>query len=175
MAEEELAVEAGGGKKKMLIIIIAVVVLLIGGGVAAYMMLAGGSSEEVAESAVEETEAAPEEAEDVDATQGDAFYVGMPRAFVFNAMGHGRDRLVQIKVKLLVRGGDRETAAKKHIPLIEDTLLTVFSASDAEMLASQKGKEELRQMALESVQKALEPIVGNPVVEKVLFTGFVMQ
>ena len=173
MAEQELAVDGGGGKKKLLIIIIAAVLLLGGGGAAAFFLLSGDSSEEVAGSDAESAPEAVEEA--VEATVGDAFYVGMPRPFVFNVTGHGRDRLVQIKVKLLVRGAGNDTAAKKHIPLIEDTLLTVFSASSAEMMATQKGKEQLREQALENVRNALQPIVGNPVVDKVLFTGFVMQ
>ena len=99
----------------------------------------------------------------------------MPRPFIFNVPGYGRDRLVQIKVQLLVRGAENDTSARKHIPLIEDTLLTVFSNSNAEKLATRIGKDELRTLAQEAVQKALEPIVGQPVIEKVLFIGFVMQ
>lgn len=171
--------EGGGGSKKMLIIIIAVVVLLAGGG-AAFFLLSGGD-EPPADAAMMEGEAgempAEEEAEDdgEPAEIGDAFYVGMPRPFVFNVAGYGRDRLVQIKVQLLVRGGEDDTAARKHIPLIEDTLLQVFSASNAEKLTTHAGKLELRQNALDAVQKAMEPIVGKPLVEKVLFIGFVMQ
>jgi len=168
--------EGGGGSKKMLIIIIAVVVLLAGGG-GAFFFLSGGE-EPVNESVALEDEAANEEVseeDDADVEIGDAFYVGMPRPFVFNVSGYGRDRLVQIKVQLLVRGGDDDTAARKHIPLIEDTLLQVFSGANAEKLSTFIGKQALRQDALEAVQKAMEPIVGKPLVEKVLFIGFVMQ
>lgn len=179
MAEEADAVEEGqGGSKKLLIIIIAVVVL-IAGGAGAFFFLSGSDEpvdpemtlEEGAEIVDEETEKEPEGEAEI----GDAFYVGMPRPFLFNVPGYDRDRLVQIKVQLLVRGGDNDTVVRKHIPLIEDTLLTTFSASNAEKLATNAGKAELRQEALDSVQQALEPIVGKPVVEKVLFIGFVMQ
>ncbi len=180
MAEEAVEnEEGGGGSKKMLIIIIAVVVLLGGGG-AAFFLLSGG--DEPAAVATTEGDAASQAASDDDADDfgepaeiGDAFYVGMPRPFVFNVPGYGRDRLVQIKVQLLVRGGDDDTATRKHIPLIEDTLLQAFSASNAEKLSTLAGKQELRESALEAVQKAMEPIVGKPLVEKVLFIGFVMQ
>ena len=166
--------QAGGSKKKLIIIIIAVVVLLAGGG-GAFFMLSGSDEPVVVESAEGEVAAVVEEDESEDAEVGDAFYVGMPRPFVFNVPGYGRDRFVQIKVQLLVRGADNDTAARKHIPLIEDTLLTVFSSSNAEKLATRLGKNELRIQAQEAVQKSLEPIVGNPVVERVLFIGFVMQ
>lgn len=172
--------EGGGGSKKMLIIIVAVVVLLAGGG-AAFFLLSGGD-EPPAETATLDGDAPVEDASDEPSSDdgepaevGDAFYVGMPRPFVFNVPGYGRDRLVQIKVQLLVRGGENDTAARKHIPLIEDTLLQVFSASNAEKLSTFAGKQELRENALDAVQKAMEPIVGKPLVEKVLFIGFVMQ
>lgn len=75
----------------------------------------------------------------------------------------------------MVRGSDDDVTLKKHIPLIEDALLTTFSGADVEKLSSQAGKDELRQLALLNVQNTLQPVTGRKVVEKVLFTGFVMQ
>ena len=75
----------------------------------------------------------------------------------------------------MVRGSDNEEAAKTHIPLIEGTLLQVFSSSNADDLVTEAGKIELRENALESVQSALKDIAGSEVVERVLFTDFVMQ
>lgn len=179
MAEEAVEGEQGGSKK-LLIIIIAVVVLIAGGG-GAFFFLSGSSEPAPEEMAMEgedlamEQEGTEEEAAEGDVEIGDAFYVGMPRPFIFNVPGYGRDRLVQIKVQLLVRGGEHDTITRKHIPLIEDTLLTTFSSSNAEKLATNIGKQELRKEALSAVQQALEPIVGKPIVEKVLFIGFVMQ
>lgn len=180
MADDAVESEQGGSKK-LLIIIIAVVVL-IAGGAGAFFFLSGSSEPTAEEIAMDEgsesadvSEGSEDGASDGEAEVGNAFYVGMPRPFVFNVPGYGRDRLVQIKVQLLVRGGDDDTLTRKHIPLIEDTLLTTFSSSNAEKLATNAGKQELRKEALEAVQQALEPIVGKPVIEKVLFIGFVMQ
>ena len=105
----------------------------------------------------------------------EANYVGMPRPFLFNLPGVDRARLVEIKVQLMVRGSDDETTVKKHIPLIEDALLTTFSGADVQKLSTQAGKDEMRQLALLSVQNTLQSVTGKTVVEKVLFTGFVMQ
>ncbi|OIQ47994.1 MAG: flagellar basal body-associated protein FliL [Gammaproteobacteria bacterium MedPE] len=178
MAEEAVE-EAQGGSKKLLIIIIAVVVL-IAGGAGAFFFLSGSDEPTDPEMSLEEgaeldADVSEESADEGEAETGDAFYVGMPRPFVFNVPGYGRDRLVQIKVQLMVRGGDHDTIARKHIPLIEDTLLTTFSTSNAEKLSTNEGKQELRKESLAAVQQALEPLVGKPVVEKVLFIGFVMQ
>lgn len=181
MADEEVEKEEGGSKK-LLIIIIAVVVLVLGGGAAAYFLLSGSDEPMPDEMSMEDGAVSEdmmsedgEETSDEELTVGDAFYVAMPRPFVFNVPGYGRDRLVEIKVQLLVRGAEQETTARKHIPLIEATLLTAFSDSNAEKLATNAGKQELRKNALDAVQLALEPIAGESVVEKILFIGFVMQ
>ena len=110
-----------------------------------------------------------------EADVGSALYVGMPRPLVFNVPGSNKERLVQIKVQLLVRGDDNEEAAKRHIPLIENTLSRVFAASNADDLSNTAGKEALRFNALSAVQNALMEIEGSKVIERVLFTGFVMQ
>jgi len=54
-------------------------------------------------------------------------------------------------------------------------LLQTFSASNADDLVTEPGKIELRDNALEAVQNALKDIAGGEVVERVLFTDFVMQ
>lgn len=107
--------------------------------------------------------------------KNEAFYAAMPRPFLFNLPGNGRTRLVEIKVQLMVRGKDDDVLIKKHIPLIEDALLTTFSGADVDKLSTLAGKDELRLLALLNVQNTLQAIAGRKVVEKILFTGFVMQ
>ena len=177
MADEELQVEDGGKKKGKMMLIIIIAVVLVGGGAAAYFLLFAGGDEPAAEQ-LAETDAAAATAPAAgsgNAEMGTALYVAMPRPFVFNVPGSGRDRLVQIKVQLLVRGSDNEELAKTHIPLIEGTLLQAFSTSNADDLVTEAGKIELREQAVIEVQKALKDITGSDVVERVLFTGFVMQ
>ncbi|MGI2171661.1 flagellar basal body-associated protein FliL [Shewanella sp. MF05960] len=175
MAEElELEETATGGKKKNKLVLfggIGLVVLLLAAGGAWFFM---GSDDPAPVTPVAEgADATQSEAEAVVSAQAD--YVGMPRPFLFNLPGVDRARLVEIKVQLMVRGEDDSILTKKHIPLIEDALLTTFSGADVQKLSTQAGKDELRQLALLNVQNTLQPITGKKVVEKVLFTGFVMQ
>lgn len=170
MADEE---ENKGGKGKLIVIIAVVLILALGGGAAYYFLFMGDEpaaegDEVVAEEVIEEEEV-------VDNSGLEALYVGMPRSFTFNVPGQDRERLVQIKVQLLVRGLDNDNLARTHIPLIEGTLLQVFSATNAEELSSASGKEALKVAAAREVKRALKDISGEEVVEKVLFTGFVMQ
>ncbi|MBL0455852.1 flagellar basal body-associated protein FliL [Aeromonas enteropelogenes] len=161
---------AAGKKKKLLIIIALAVILLAGGGAGAWFMLSGSDKPAEGEQSEQADGAAAK-----DAAPQPSLYVGMPRPFVFNVAGAQRDRLVQIKIQLMVRGTADEALAKQHIPLIEGTLLRVFSAAPAEQLMTFEGKEKLRKDSLEECRRVLNDLVSSPVIEQVLFTGFVMQ
>ncbi|KLV11001.1 flagellar basal body-associated protein FliL [Photobacterium ganghwense] len=157
----------GGSKKKLFVIIALAVVLLAGGGAGAWFMFGG-------EDTPEQEVAKPQESAAPGAKES-AYYVILPQPFIFNVTGDKRDRLVQVKVQLMVRGDENEAATKQHIPLIESTLLQTFSAATVEQLRTPNGRIDLRQQALTAVQDAMIKVAGRQSVERVLFTGFVMQ
>ncbi|HGF7190052.1 flagellar basal body-associated protein FliL [Vibrio cholerae] len=167
MAEEDLGTEAPKGKKKLLIIIIAAVVLLVGGGGAAFFMMGSGGDEAAAD--------AEQKAEQVAAPIDPVSYVNIAQPFVFNVTGDSKDRMVQIKVQLMVRGSENENLARYHSPLVESSLLATFASATVEQLRTPNGRIELRDKATEDIKAALNQAVGKPVIEKVLFTDFVMQ
>ena len=153
----------------MLIIIIAVVVLGGGGAGAYFFLFAGDNTADV------ELEAAGSPEAQMVSDSGKAMYVAMPRPFQFNAPGISRERLVQIDVQLMVRGPENEERAKRHIPMIEGTLLRVFSTANADDLVTEAGKTELRTKSTSQIRQVMNDLEKNPVVEEVLFTGFVIQ
>jgi len=175
--EKELEMDDSGKKKKLIIIIAIVVILAIAGGAAFFMM---GGDDEVSQVELDAAldsgaQSQTAAASGSSAELGSALYVPMPRPFRFNVPGTARDRFVEIRVQLLVRGADNEEAAKKHVPLIESTLLAVFSQSSADDLATSAGKTSLKQKSLAEVHKIMTEVEGSKIVEQVLFTGFVMQ
>ncbi|KAB1509899.1 flagellar basal body-associated protein FliL [Photobacterium damselae] len=151
------------GKKK-LFIILGVITLLAAGGCTAWF--AFGNQESDVEHQQQEKGAKIE---------SPIYYVVMPQPFTFNVTGDPRDRVVQIRVQLMVRGTGNETLTNQNIPLLESTLLQNFSAATVEDLRTAHGRTELRQRALSAVQSTMEKVTGVPAVERVLFTGFVMQ
>lgn len=158
-----------GGKKKLIIIAVLAVVLLAGGGAVAWFFLNDSAPEpEIAQPGSAGSQAAP-------AVVESAYYVILPQPFIFNVTGDARDRLVQVKVQLMVRGDSNEAIAQQHIPLIESTLLQTFGAATVEQLRTPTGRLELRGQSLAAVQGALLKVSGRQAVERVLFTGFVMQ
>ncbi|EOD80184.1 flagellar basal body-associated protein FliL [Grimontia sp. AD028] len=165
MADEDIEAGGGGGGKKKLIIIIVAAVLLLGGGAGAFFFLMGGESAPQEDIVIEEPEP----------VNLQAIYVTLPQPFVFNVTGDMQQRLVQVKVQLLVRGDQNETLAKQNLPLVEHSLLTTFGAATVEQLRTPQGQVEVRKQAVDTVQAAMEKVTGKTVVERVLFTGFVMQ
>lgn len=163
MAEE--ATTTTNSKKHLILLLLALIPVLLGGGAAWYFLSGDSSSADSASADIAKAAGKPEP----------AYYVILPHPFIFNVMGDTQQRLVQVKVQLMVRGDDNDTLARQHIPLVESTLLQSFGAASVEQLRSPSGRLELRQQALQSVQSALVKVSGNPVVEQVLFTGFVMQ
>ncbi|HAS6345083.1 flagellar basal body-associated protein FliL [Vibrio sp. IRLE0018] len=165
MAEEmQNGEDAPKGKSKLLIIIIAVVVLLVGGGGAAFFLMGSDPAEEEATAQV-----------DAKPVEDPIAYVNIAQPFVFNVTGDNRNRMVQIKVQLMVRGTENENLARYHSPLIESSLLSTFASATVEQLRSPTGRTELRDKATDDIKAALTKSVGQSVIEKVLFTDFVIQ
>ncbi|MDX2321419.1 MAG: flagellar basal body-associated protein FliL [Moritella sp.] len=159
--------EKGKGNKKIIIIAVILILALAGGGTAFFLL--GGDDSPAAKSAEVATKSVDRKANVT------AYYVAMPRPFVFNIVGLKRERLVQIKVQLMVRGSDNKDLAKANVPLIESTLLQAFSATTEQQLATYEGKELLRTDSLMSVNDILTKYTGKVAIEKILFSGFVMQ
>jgi len=173
MAAEKDLVIADGGKKKKILFIAGGAVLVIVLAVAGFMLFSGGSDTGTAAGSDGGGQTAA--AGGAEQSKGSALYVPMPRPFVFNVPGASRDRMVQIKVQLMVRGSNNETIAMRHIPLIEGSLLQTFSSANADELVTVAGRDALKNKALSDLQQAMIEVVGSVVVDEVLFTGFVMQ
>lgn len=165
--DEQQEQEEPKSSRKMLFTIIGVAVALVAAIVVVFFVLSGGDESE-GNSGMPGTSATGPEA-------GSAYYVALPRPFIFNIPGQRRDRLVQITVQLMVRGTRNEEIARQNIPAIEGVLHRTFSSSTAEMLETSEGRTDLREASLSVVRNELQELTGSPVVEEVLFTGFVMQ
>ncbi len=153
MADKEIqlapAAPAAGGKLKLILIATAALVVLAGGGgAAAYFagLFGGHEGEEAA-------------AEAVKPAKREAVYVALEPPFTVNLQGTGGNRYFQTR----------------HLPVIRNDLVLLFSSKDAKELASVEGKERLRAEALAAVQKVLEVETGKVEVEQLFFTSFVMQ
>ena len=174
---------------KMKIIIIAVAALLLLGGIAggAWFFLhksadAGDSAEApthgkgaASEKSGKDKKAAKGKKTGKDAHAAPAVYLALDPAFVVNFEDQGVVRFLQITVEVGTHDPLVLDAVKLHMPIIRNNLVMLFSSQDLKSITSREAKEKLRAEALAEIRKVLEDQTGDPGVENVYFTSFVMQ
>lgn len=200
MAEEmkddklEEAEEQGKAKDKsglIKIVLIAVGILaLLGVNIGVTLLIVGGQSAPPPVAATPEAgAAAPESAPDAHgaktegakdgaASGGDAKtiqYYAFDPAFVVNFQAQDTIRFLQVKVEVMARDAKVIEAVERHMPVIRNNLVVLFSSQDFTAISTRVGKERLRAQTLAEIQKVLKETTGQPGVEAVYFTSFVMQ
>lgn len=154
---------ASGNNKKRWLIIGLIALLVIGAGTGGYYWFAADKSESLPKKGFSP----------VLGTM--AMYVNTSRPFVFNVSGGLRDRLVEIRVQLLVRSETDRALVQANLPLIESIILSSFSAATVEQWRDPRSRELLRDQALKEVRDSMEKLVNAPAVEQILLTSYVMQ
>ena len=160
----ELGDAAKGGKKKLIVIIVAVVVLL-GGGAAAFLLMGGEKKDEEVSA-----EHAPSEPIVVNTT-----YINIPESIVVNIPGATKSRTLKMNISFSVANPELGERVKKHLPLLRSEILTFTSMQDADQLMTVEGQTAFREQILVSVQSAMEREEKEKLIDRVLFTAFVMQ
>jgi flagellar FliL protein len=102
-------------------------------------------------------------------------YLAIKPAFLVNFQNPKGARFLQVTVEVMSRQEKVIEAVKHHLPVIRNSLVFLFSSQDAAVISTREGKESLRQQVLVEIQKILEAQIGEPGVEDVYFTSFVMQ
>ena len=177
MAEDNAEAQpenAGGGKKKLILLVVIGLLLVglsVGGTLVALKFLGGDDGAQGGE----EADAAAEAAAAEETRSLPAIYYPLKPTIIVNFNARGRQRFLQADVSLMVREDDVVAAIEEHSTMLQHGLLMLFSGQDYSELQTAEGKELLRQMALEEVQRLLEQEIGKGGVEQVLFTNFVMQ
>lgn len=104
-----------------------------------------------------------------------AIYIPLDPAFVVNFAEGNRARFLQVSVEVMTRNDQVEPAIRMHMPVIRNNLVLLFSSQTYEGVSTLEGKEVLREEALTVIQQILEEETGDPGIEAVYFTSFVMQ
>jgi len=164
--------------KKMIIIGVAAVLVLgltvgatlyftgvIGGGDDAH---AQTSEDGVAEEAVSDTATEEEHGTET-------LYHQFKPAFVVNFEDNGKLRYLQIDLSVATKNPSVIDELIKHEPVIRNNLVLLYSSKTAAELNSIEGKEKLRQQTREEIKKIMQENIGNPGIDEVYFTGFVVQ
>lgn len=169
-AEEKVAAKT---KRKKILLLAALAVVLIGVSVGGTLLIVKLFADPDAEAA--EAEAVSSESATQEPPKKPAIYYPMQPVFVVNFMTGGRQRFMQLELNLMLRDQSIIPALELHMPAIRNNLVMLFSGQIYEDMQTAEGKELLRLEATLNVQQTLEREIGQPGIEQVLFTNFVMQ
>jgi flagellar protein FliL len=171
--------EAAAKKKKLIMLggIGVVLLLLAGGGTwFALGLLSDKPATEEAATADAEHEAekgAHEEAHDTG--KKPAAYASLDPAFLANFSVGGRQRYLQVSLAALARDEKANEALRAHMPLVRNRIVMLLSGESFEQLQTDDGRAQLQQKLLAAIQEILKKETGEPGIEQVFFTQFVMQ
>lgn len=160
-----------GGFMKIVLIVFSVL-LLIGASIGGTLVFTG---------ALNGLTGAQAEAPEVDRGKRPAakisapIYVELGDPFVVNFIEGNQIRYLQVKIEVMTRDTAIPQAITTHLPKIRNNLVFMFSGFDYTTLASVTGKQKIRDEALAEIQSILSDEIGNPGIESVYFTSFVMQ
>lgn len=169
MADEENgAVEktAGGTMKLLVISLVASVIMsgVVGAGV--YLLVTGGQNAPAGEN--------PDEQSIEKKPSGPPIYYEISDPFIVN-LAEEPGRFLQVSVQMMAYEQEVIDAVERHMPVIRNNLLLLFSSQTLERINTREGKENLRQQAIEEVREVLDEQSEPAALENVLFTSLVVQ
>ena len=103
-----------------------------------------------------------------------AIYSALDPAFVVNFEDGDAVRFLQVSMQVMAREQKVIDSVQKNAPLIRNNLLLLMSNRDYKVLMTRDGKEALRKEALAAIN-AVQKQEGDPPIEDLLFTSFVVQ
>jgi flagellar FliL protein len=105
-----------------------------------------------------------------------ALYVPLDPALVVSLSSvSGQSHFLQINVQAMTRDQDHATAIRDHAPALRNSFLFVISKQTYEDILTSEGKENLRRAMLAEAQEVMRRNVGEPGIEELYFTSFVVQ
>ena len=169
--------EGEGPHPMKLLIIVVAISLLMSGGIAAgfYFMTADEGASQVAEEDGDGGDDEEEEEEEEGQPNEPVLYHALDPAFVVNFQDQHKARFLQATIEVMVLKPETIEHINHHMPAIRNSIVMLFSSKTYDDLKGVEGKEQTRQEALAAIQDILEERTGDPGVEDVYFTGFVMQ
>lgn len=101
------------------------------------------------------------------------FEIGTP--FVVNLAGQDSLSYLQVNAQFKIKKPELKTQLQIHMPAIQHTMMMLLSEQTVSSIRSVQGKQTLRETALKKLQQLFQAQIGDPVIDEIYFTGFVIQ
>lgn len=109
--------------------------------------------------------------------QGGPRYVELEPNFTLNYgdMVGGRLRYLQAAITLQVANNAAALEVNAHADALRHAIIMHMTAQQAETVRSNEGRETIQEELLFELQRIMEQETGEPMIDRVLFTFFVVQ
>ena len=102
-------------------------------------------------------------------------YFAIDTPFVVNLIDDKTVAYLQVNAQFVLEKPDLKNHLHTHLAGIKHTIMMVLSESSAAEARTLQGKQALREKTIKEIQGFLQEQVGDPVIQDILFTGFVIQ
>lgn len=102
-------------------------------------------------------------------------YYPLEPEFIVNFMARGRQRYMQLGLSLKISDPAGIGQVETHEPLLRNKIVILLSAQDYLGLQSDEGRLALRKQLLSEIRQIMTMETGQPIVDEVYFTSYVLQ
>ena len=115
--------------------------------------------------------------DDEDEVPPQAIYFAFPEAFTINFLNQSKKkaRYLQIKVSLMAHNPEIISSAELNLPMLEDSLRTLFSSQSFDDVTSTAGRKALQANTHKTIKTILKEETGQDNLDAVYFTSFILQ
>ncbi len=106
---------------------------------------------------------------------GSSPFIALNPPIIVNIMDGNKIRHMQVIIEIKLTDPAKAAKVDLHKGPIRHELILLLSSQDAATISSAKGKEQLRKDALQAIQKVLQKLEDDPIVEALYFTNFIIQ
>ena len=106
---------------------------------------------------------------------GSSPFIPLSPPIIVNIMDGQQVRHMQVIIEIKLVDPANSGKIDLHKGPIRHELILLLSSQAASTISSAIGKEQLRKDSLEAVQKVLQELEGDPIVEALYFTNFIIQ
>lgn len=106
---------------------------------------------------------------------GSSPFIPLNPPIIVNIRDGNHIRHMQVIIEIKLTDPSKAQKLDLHKGPVRHELILMLSSQEAGDISSAKGKEQLRKDALAAVQKVLQDLEGEPVIEALYFTNFIIQ
>jgi len=106
---------------------------------------------------------------------GSSPFIPLNPPIIVNITDGQRIRHMQVIIEIKLTDPDKSAKLDLHKGPIRHELILLLSSQDSATISTAKGKEQLRKDALAAVQKVMQDLEGEPIIEALYFTNFIIQ